>query len=112
MALRLADKRAPGLSDVLFRLLLRSELEGNRGTLIYALSLIGALPEHVGLLCEFVLKGNWEEAHEALHALGGIGSAEGPKINAAAKRLQTALEAGGLDEWRRELVVDLEQAFR
>jgi len=61
----LADLRAGGATDALINLLTRPDTAGSRGTLLYALELLGAdvpLPD----LAEIIAEGSYEAREEAL----------------------------------------------
>ena len=110
LALHLADERSPGLAQILVRLIQKTDLRDERGTLVYCLCQIGAR-EHAGLLCDLVIDGNFEVAHTALIGLSDVDFAEGEQITAAAARVRATIRSVGLEEWRRDLLLNLERAF-
>ena len=110
LALRLAEANAPGLADVLVRLIERPDLVNNRGTLVRALSYFDC-SEHVVLLVDLVAKGNWEVAHEALQALETIDEVDGAEVEQALSTLKRKRAESGLEDWRKALLDDLSEMF-
>lgn len=110
LALDLAEKKAPGLEDVLVRLIERPALADQRGTLVRALSYYDC-SAHLCLLVSLVAHGNWEVAHEALQALETIEEVDGDEAGQAFALMKNARAQKEPEDWRRELLSDLAEMF-
>ena len=110
MALRLAEAKVIGVDEVLVRLIQRSDLAKNRGTLVHALRHYDCAP-HLVLLVDLVISGGFEVAHEALEAIETIEQAGGDTVLAAFEKVERALGASGIQDWRKPLLDDLFEKF-
>jgi hypothetical protein len=110
LALRLAEAKCDGLDEVLVRLIQRTELANNRGTLVHALRHYDCAP-HVALLADLVITGGFEVAHEALAAIETIEHVESSDVRAAFEKVERAFANDDLEGWRRPLLDDLWNKF-
>jgi hypothetical protein len=110
LALQLAERNAQGLQDVLIRLIKRPDLANSRGTLVHALDLLDC-SDHLGLLVDLVVTGNWEVAHEALQILETLDEVDGDDVDLARAALGCAKDVTGPDDWRSDLLEDLSEMF-
>jgi hypothetical protein len=110
LVLRLAEAKVAGVDEVLVRLIQRPDLVKNRGTLVHALRHYDCAP-HVALLVGLVVSGGFEVAHEALQAIETIEHVEGDGVHAAFKKVECALKANDIEDWRKPLLDDLLEKF-
>ncbi len=107
LALQLADAGADAAETVLAQLIQRPDLKNSRGTLVYALGHLNCAP-YAALLITLVLEGNFEVAHEALHALETIDDLADELAEDVQVSLGRSRQAEGLEDWRLLLIEDLE----
>lgn len=110
LALRLAEAKVVGVDEVLIRLIQRPDLSKNRGTLVHALRHYDCAP-YLALLVDLVIFGGFEEAHEALEAIETIEHMDGDTVVAAFEKVERALGASDIQDWRKPLLDDLFEKF-
>lgn len=110
LALVLADRRTPGLPDVLIRLIRREDLRDHRGTLVHALGDFDCTA-HLHLLAELVAQGNWEVAHEAFQIIDAMQEADVEEVGRVVGVATGILMREGVEPWRRTLLEDLREMW-
>ena len=110
LALHLSEAKVVGVGEVLVRLIERSDLANNRGTLVHALRHYDCAP-YLPLLVDLVTTAGFEVAHEALEALQTIEHVQGSEVSAACEKVEGALGKGNLEDWRRPLLEHLLDMF-
>jgi hypothetical protein len=65
----------------------------------------------LALLVELVIFGGFEEAHEALEAIETIEHMDGDTVVAAFEKVERALGASDIQDWRKPLLDDLFEKF-
>ena len=63
------------------------------------------------MLADLVVSGGLEVAHEALETIETIKHGEGDDVHAAFEKVERALEANDIEDWRRPLLNDLYELF-
>ena len=106
LALVLAERRTPGLTEVLIRQIGREDLRNHRGTLVYALRDFDCTT-HLDILAKLVVEGNWEVAHEAFQIIDAMRGADNEMIRCSVDLTTRVLAAEGLEPWRRTLLEDI-----
>ena len=109
-ALRLAERRTPEAKAVLLMLIGRKDLRDQRGALVHALGYFDC-SDQFGLLVDLVINGNFEVAQEALEILELVDAVAEEAAEAGFAAVEEALDEAELEDWRRDLLNELQEMF-
>ena len=110
LALQLAERRTPGLEDVLIELIGREDLRSNRGTLVHSLGSFDC-STHLNFLLALVVDGGFEVASEALQIIDLIEAVDGKEAERAFASATGALTRPDLENWRRDMLEEIVEMF-